>query len=183
MAPAAWLVEHASAIPRRGPVLDVASGRGRHALYLARAGFTVHAVDRDGDALAALAADAAAEGLPLTVERLDLESGDPRLGRSRFAGIVVVHYLHRPLMPALVAALQPGGVLIYETFTVHQAARGRPTNPDFLLRDRELPALVAPLVVLAHREGEVDGRMVASIVAARPEGDGDATLAGQQRGW
>ena len=81
--------------------------------------------------------------------------------------LVVVHYLHRPLFPALLAALAPGGVLVYETFTVAQAARGRPTNPAFLLEPGELPRLVAPLEVLAAREGDFEGRMVSSVVAVK----------------
>ena len=78
-----------------------------------------------------------------------------------------MHYLHRPLFPALVEALAPGGLLVYETFTRAQAARGKPTNPDFLLESGELLDLVRPLEVLASREGDYDGRMVASVIAAR----------------
>ena len=84
-----------------------------------------------------------------------------------FDVIVVVHYLHRPLFPSLVNALRPGGVLVYETFTRAQAARGKPTNPAFLLEPGELLTLVRPLEVLASREGDYDGRSVASIVATR----------------
>jgi len=81
--------------------------------------------------------------------------------------VVGTRYLHRPLFPQLVAALRPGGVLIYETFTTAQAARGKPTNPDFLLRPGELVTLVRPLTILTQREGDFDGRMVASVVARR----------------
>jgi SAM-dependent methyltransferase len=86
---------------------------------------------------------------------------------STFDVIVVVHYLHRPLFPALIEALAPGGVLVYETFTRAQAARGKPTNPDFLLEPGELLDLVQPLEILASREGDFDGRMIASVIARR----------------
>ena len=79
----------------------------------------------------------------------------------------MTHYLHRPLMPAIVRAVAPAGVLVYETFTRDQAARGRPTNPAFLLEPGELVALVAPLEVVRSREGDVRGRDVASVVAIR----------------
>jgi hypothetical protein len=71
------------------------------------------------------------------------------------------------LFPALARALRPGGVLVYETFTVDQAARGKPSNPRFLLQHGELPALVAPLHVLFEREGEFDGGMVAGVIARK----------------
>ena len=70
-------------------------------------------------------------------------------------------------MPSIVNALSPNGLLIYETFTRAQAAHGRPTNPDFLLQSGELLELVRPLEVLASREGDYDGRMVAAVIARR----------------
>ena len=166
--PASWLIENIDRIPRGRRVLDVASGRGRHALHLAAAGWPVHAVDRDAAALDALRESA--RGLPgvVTTEVLDLESGTPpSLGVKQYGAVLVFNYLHRPLMPAVVAAVEPGGVLIYETFTVGQAARGRPTSPAHLLRDGELPTLVAPLAVLRSREGDFDGSLISSIVAER----------------
>jgi hypothetical protein len=69
------------------------------------------------------------------------------------------------LFAAIRKALRPGGVLVYETFTAAQAARGRPTNPAFLLQAGELPALVAPLRVLRQHEGEVNDVMLAGVVA------------------
>jgi len=163
-----WLTGHRDLLPRSGRALDVACGRGRHALWLAGQGFATLALDRDQQAVAGVRAAAEAAGLAVTAEVRDLESGAPDLGVGVFDVIVVVHYLHRPLFPALLDALAPGGVLVYETFTRAQAARGRPTNPDFLLESGELPRLVASLEVLRQREGEVEGRMLASVIARRP---------------
>ena len=83
-----------------------------------------------------------------------------------FDVVVVVHYLHRPLFPQLLAALRPGGVLVYETFTAAQAARGSPTNPAFLLGRASFADWSAARGAGA-REGDFDGRMVASVVARR----------------
>jgi SAM-dependent methyltransferase len=166
-APAAWLVAHRGLLPLSGRALDVACGRGRHALWLAQHGFETTAIDRDPEVMAALDARARAEGLPLTAMAMDLEAGAAALGAAAYDVVVVVHYLHRPLFPALLAALRPGGVLVYETFTRAQAARGRPTNPAFLLESGELGRLVAGLEILDAREGDFEGRMVASVVARR----------------
>ena len=167
MTPASWLTDHVHLLPPAGRVLDVASGRGRHALWLAARGFDVHAVDRSADAMTALRAEAIRRGVRLEAELLDLETGRAPLIANAYDAVVVVHYLHRPLFPMLIAALRPGGVMIYETFTVAQARRGKPTNPDFLLEPGELPRLVAPLEVVEWREGEFDERDVASLVARR----------------
>jgi SAM-dependent methyltransferase len=165
--PASWLTEHADVLPREGHALDVACGRGRHALWLAARGLTTLAVDRDADAVRDLNEEARARRLPLVAEVRDIEGGATPFSRSGYDVIVVVHYLHRPLFPSLIDALGPGGLLVYETFTRAQAARGKPTNPDFLLESGELLELVRPLDVLASREGDYDGRMVASVIARR----------------
>jgi SAM-dependent methyltransferase len=166
-APAMWLVQHADLLPLEGRALDVACGRGRNALWLAERGLTTLAVDRNAEAMRALNDIARERRLPLRAEVRDLEGkADPFRG-STYDVIVVVHYLHRPLFPVLIAALAPGGRLVYETFTRAQAARGKPTNPDFLLESGELPDLVHPLEVLASREGDYDGRMIASVIARR----------------
>jgi SAM-dependent methyltransferase len=170
--PSSWLVQHAGLLPREGRALDVACGRGRHALWLAAHGLTTLAVDRDADAIRELNEAAGERRLPLRAEVHDLEGRAGPFGPALFRGstfdvIVVVHYLHRPLFPALIEALAPGGVLVYETFTRAQAARGKPTNPDFLLEPGELLDLVQPLEILASREGDFDGRMIASVIARR----------------
>jgi 2-polyprenyl-3-methyl-5-hydroxy-6-metoxy-1,4-benzoquinol methylase len=166
-AAAGWLVANRALLPPSGRALDVACGRGRNAVWLAQQGFATTAIDRDPSAVAALEARAQRDGLPLTARAVDLETGAVQLGEALYDVVVVVHYLHRALFPALRAALAPGGVLVYETFTVAQASRGRPTNPAFLLEPGELPRLVAPLVVVAAREGDFDDRMVSSVVAVR----------------
>jgi SAM-dependent methyltransferase len=150
-----------------GDALDVACGRGRHALWLAKHGWRVTAVDRDADVLRELESEARRQGLTVTARVADLESGPAPLPYQAFDVIVAVHYLHRPLFPGLLAALRPGGVLVYETFTTAQAVRGKPTNPDFLLRPGELRDLVSPLEILEWREGAFDGRELSSVVARR----------------
>lgn len=167
MTPAAWLTGHADLIPPRAAGLDLACGRGRNALWLAGRCASVLALDRDAAAIDQLRADALARRLPVTAMATDLESGVRSLATSAFDVIVVIHYLHRPLFPALLDALRPGGVLVYETFTRAQAARGKPTNPDFLLEEGELRRLVAPLEILDWREGVFEARDVASVVARR----------------
>ena len=167
LTPAAWLVMNRALLPPSGRALDVACGRGRNALWLAHQGFETTALDRDPAAVAELEARARRERLPLTARAMDLEAGAVDLGEGLYDVVVVVHYLHRALFPALLAALAPGGALVYETFTAAQAARGRPTNPAFLLEPDELPRLVAPLEIRAAREGDFEGRMVSGVVAVR----------------
>ena len=165
--PSPWVFECGDLIPRAGRALDVACGRGRHALLLASTGLHVTAVDRDAEALARLQAQADRLELPVTTRVLDLETGTPDLGDDGYDLVLVTRYLHRALMPQLLLSLAPGGVLLYETFLAQQAEVGHPKNPDFLLQPGELRQLVAPLEVLREFEGEFDGNWIAAVAARR----------------
>ena len=147
--PDPWVARFARLIPNGGAVLDVAAGAGRHAMFLSKLGYSVTAVDRDVSRLTASG--------PAGIEAIeaDLEAGGWPLPGRQFAGIVVANYLHRALFPHLLDALAPGGVLIYRTFQAGNEKYGRPRNPDFLLRPRELIAAVRGLEIRAYEAGEV----------------------------
>jgi SAM-dependent methyltransferase len=149
--PSPWIARFAGLVAAGARVLDVACGHGRHARLFAARGCDVVAVDRDPAALAALAGEPRIE-----TRALNLESGGPVLGGERFDAIVVVNYLHRPLLPELLAALADDGVLLYETFARGNEAYGRPANPDFLLEPGELLQVTAArLVAVAFEQGHV----------------------------
>jgi SAM-dependent methyltransferase len=144
-----WITRFAHLIPAGGRVLDLASGHGRHARWLAARGFDVLAVDRDEAALATLA-----DTPGVTTRVLDLEAGAWPLAGERFAGIVVANYLHRPHLAALVGTLAGDGALLYETFAQGNEAYGRPANPAFLLAPGELVELARDkLTVVAFEQG------------------------------
>jgi SAM-dependent methyltransferase len=156
-----------------GPVLDLACGRGRNALAAAEAGIAVVGVDRDPLALSELCGEARARRLRVSGLRADLESGAGIPVRPGTCGaILVFRFLFRPLAPAIEAALAPGGLLLYETFTVHQRSLGHgPRNPAFLLEPGELPRLFPGLEVLAASEGISEGpppQALARLAARRP---------------
>ena len=131
----------------RGPVLDVACGAGRHAIFFAERGFEVVAVDREAQALPGA----------IRFVKADLEDGSPwPFPRKRFAAIVVANYLHRPLFPILAESLEEGGVLIYETFMLGNERYGRPSNPNFLLRPGELLEAFSALAIVAFEQGRVE---------------------------
>jgi SAM-dependent methyltransferase len=162
-APSAWVQRWAHLIPAGGTVLDVACGAGRHLRWLAGRGHPVTGVDRDAQAVAPLRA----LGEILVA---DIEHGPWPFAGRRFAAVVVTNYLWRPLLPTLVDAVAPGGVLIYETFALGNETVGRPRNPDFLLHPGELLDAARPaLRVVAYEDGytEPPPRFIQRLAAVR----------------
>ncbi|NYG34453.1 class I SAM-dependent methyltransferase [Sphaerotilus montanus] len=165
--PSAWIRRHAGLIPNLdngASVLDLACGSGRHVRWLAARGAQVTAVDRDAAALATL------HGVAAEVMLVDIENGPWPLPGRTFDAVVVTNYLWRPLLPAIVASVAPGGVLLYETFAHGNASVGKPSRPDFLLQPGELLDRVRPeLRVVAYEDGFLDSppRFVQRIAAVR----------------
>jgi tellurite methyltransferase len=148
--PEPFLREMLTRIPR-GLALDIAAGRGRNALALARAGIRVAAIDYSVEAMRILAATARTAGLSIWPVAANLDNF--HLKDESFDAIVNINFLERTLFPEFVRALKPGGVLIAETFLVGQAKIGHPRDPRFLLEHGELRALARGLQVEEYREG------------------------------
>ncbi len=151
--PEPFVAEMLPLLPRNGLALDVAAGRGRNALALARAGLRVIAADFSDVAMLALADYARAQGLPIWPVVADFDRFAFR-DRS-FDVIVNVNFLDRALFADLVRALKPGGILLAETFLIDQAELGHPKDPRFLLKHHELRDLTAGLELIRYREGLV----------------------------
>lgn len=160
--PAEFLLESVKFL-RKGTILDVAAGRGRNALYLASLGFAVDAVDRDEQALLELADLAKQRQLtnvciqPINLEQEAIRTAvlDNERYNDRYDGVLVFFYLYRPLFPALIRALKPGGVLIYETFLIDNHFHyHHPRRKEFCLEHNELLRLTQGLRILHYEEGQ-----------------------------
>ncbi|KQT11145.1 class I SAM-dependent methyltransferase [Ramlibacter sp. Leaf400] len=161
--PSPWVQRWTHLVPAGAPVLDVACGRGRHMRWFAGRGHPVTGIDRDPEAIAAVA--------PLgRALQADIENGPWPLPGETFGAVVVTNYLWRPLWPAILASVAPGGVLVYETFAEGNEEVGKPSRPDFLLRNGELLEACRGLRVVAYEDGFLEGppRFVQRIVAVQP---------------
>ena len=162
---AAWLGQIAD---NRGTrrALDVAMGRGRHLVHLARAGYRTFGVDARFDAVVDARAAADSAGVGVLVWCADLTHYP--LPEDRFDVVLVTRYLQRGLFRALRRTVRPGGIVLYETFTTAQRALGwGPTSPDHLLEPGELRRAFEGFEVLFY--DEVSGpEAVARISARRP---------------
>ncbi|MCA6216185.1 class I SAM-dependent methyltransferase [Ideonella sp. B7] len=163
--PSNWITRWAGQLPPGARVLDLACGNGRHLRWLAAHGFQATGIDRDTTALTDLAGQA-------EILQGDLEAGPWPLAGRQFEAVVVTHYLWRPRWAELMACVAPGGWLLYETFSCHQALIGKPSRPDFLLQPGELLARCLGWQIVAYEDGFLaqPDRFVQRIAAVRPGG-------------
>lgn len=152
-------------------VLDLACGSGRNGLHLARQNINVTFADYNPDSLASIQETLESEGLPGQCRLVDFEQGnDEPLDGSLFDACLVFNYLHRPLMRHIKECIVPGGLLFYETFTVRNRRFGRPSNPDFLLEEKELRNEFNDWDTLHYFEGDQSqpARAIAQLIARKP---------------
>ncbi|MFF1481200.1 class I SAM-dependent methyltransferase [Streptomyces sp. NPDC058301] len=125
--------------------LDLGAGAGRHALWLARHGWRVTAVDFSASALESTRRQAAADELEVTTVLADLDSYEPR--QDAF-GVVLIAYVHTepPQRAALLAraarALAPGGRLVIVGHHLDNLGRGLegPSDPERMFTPEGLSA-------------------------------------------
>ena len=167
--PSDWARRWCREIATAGRVLDLACGPGRHSRFLLKHGYRVLAADQDVSGLADLQGQPNFESM-----QVDLETKPWPFEPESFDAIVVTNYLFRRTLPRLMAALKPGGVLIYETFAEGNGQFGRPSNPDFLLRPGELLNVVGGVGrVIAYEDVYIDSpkpALVQRICAVRNGG-------------
>ncbi len=169
IAPTPLLVETGAKLPP-GEALDLACGAGRNALWLARNGWTVIAVDGATAAIAILRDRAHLEALPIDAHVADLKSGEFQIPAERFDLVTICYYLQRDLFAFAKHGVKPGGILLAIVHTTE--ATEMPTESR--LRPGELQHYFGGWEILHNYEGKpVDPahqRSVAEIVARRPAG-------------
>ncbi len=174
--PAEWLAAHRDLLTPEphGRALDVACGNGRNAVYLARLGFTVDALDVSGVVIAWLRERIERQGLSVHPRCCDLtrEPPPPR----EYQVVLNFNFLQRELFAALKDATAPGGLVVFESFTRLQAELPcGPSDPEHTLEAGELCRAFADFEILDYREETLfpedvqKTRAVASLVARRPD--------------
>jgi len=141
-----WLIQP-------GKALDIATGKGRNAVFLAEHGFKVDAMDISAVALEEARKTAQAKKLNINFIVADLDHAE--LPEAAYDLIVNFNFLERALIPKIKSALKPGGHIFFETFLIDQKELGHPRNPAYLLGHNELLELFSDFRVLYYREGKM----------------------------
>lgn len=165
--PDEWLISTVSSLPP-GRALELACGLGHNAIWLARNGWQVDAVDVSPVGLRLAAELAGTHRADVNWIAADLDDFVPQ--PDAYDLVCVFRFLERSRLPALVEqALRPGGRLLYETFTIAHLARpdSHMKNPDFALAPGEMPRLFPQLRTIEAGEFELPDRSVARFIGER----------------
>ncbi len=159
-----------------GRALDLATGDGRNAIWLARQGWHVTAVDFSTVAVARARASAEADGLTVDWVVADLLEWRPPAGAFELVAVVFFHLPReerQPIYAAAAEAVAPGGRLLvigHDRSNIAEGSGG-PQDPAVLFTADEIAAELAGLTVeRAERVicEQPDGRsMIDAVVVAQ----------------
>src|SRR5512139_2260664 len=170
--PNPFLKKHIHLLPK-GKVLDIASGEGRNAVFLAQQGFEVYAVDISGKGLKKVQKLAREQGVKIKTLLVDLDQY--QIKRDRYDLIANFYYLKRRLIPRIKKGIKKGGRVIFETYLLEHRTLGTggPKQAKYFLKPNELLRLFKNFRILFYREGifKEGGRKkaVASLIAEKIE--------------
>ena len=174
--PSPLLEEFVASLPN-GRALDVATGTGRNALYLADHGYQVDAVDLSDEALA-IARDRAAErSRSGDVDWIQADFDEYPLSEEAYDVVFVNFYHTLDRLPAIKEALAPDGVLVYEHHLRSSKSIDRgPSSDRYRFRSNDLLRACLDLTVLHYEENirENDGRKAAIVTLVARKSSGGA---------
>lgn len=158
--PNEFLAKHRPEIPP-GPVLCLAAGEGRNAVFLAHRRHDVTAVDQSAVGLEKAQKLAEERGVQIRTVQSDL--ADYALGVAKWAGIVSI-FAHTPpdirkrVHADVVRALRPGGIFILEAYRPAQLElkTGGPPTAALMMTAEELRRELDGLELLLLEEVERD---------------------------
>lgn len=165
-----FLRKHIRLLPK-GKALDIATGEGKNAVFLAHHGFDVEAVDISKFGLRKAQKLAKENGVRIRTLHADLDHY--QLEEGRYDLITDFYFLDRRLIPGIKRGLKKGGRVVFETYLTEQMSLGNegPKNPRYLLKPNELLTLFRGFRILFYREGILresgTRKAVASLIAEK----------------
>ncbi len=156
--PSKWVIKHLNLIRPKSTVLDLASGDGRHTALMQSLEHKVTSLDINVHQIYRL------QDPKIEVIEYDLENGNMWPFSNRFFDLIIVtNYLYRPILNNIVSSLAKGGILIYETFAKGNELFGKPSNPNFLLKEGELLRICKSLEIISYENRIVHGPKKAKV--------------------
>ncbi len=135
----------------KGRALDVPSGSGRNALYMAENGFDVDAVDISGSALKIVSESARERGLEIRTHETDLDEGSPP--GPPYQLLVSCFFLNRNIIPRMKEWVADDGFVVFEQHMVTPLEVQGPASSQWRVQPNELLQLFSDFRVVHYEEG------------------------------
>lgn len=164
--PSVFLKAHVHALPV-GKVLDIATGEGRNAVFMAKKGFLVDGVDISEIALKKANLLARENNVSINTVNADLNTYE--IKTASYDVILNINYLQRSLVPQIKKGLKKGGMIVFENYTEDQLGNpsGRGIPREYLLRKGELLEAFKDFEVLVYQENNDGREAVATLLAKK----------------
>ena len=162
--PVEWLKGHSYMLNGKGSALDIASGEGRNAVFVAEKGYETLAVDVSSTGLKKARALADEKGVAIKTCVADLDNW--KIEQNTFDLILCFNFLDRKIFPSIKSALKPGGLIFYETFTVDYLKYSS-FKREWVLEHNELLDVFSGLRILGYREVDTNDKAFASLIALK----------------
>jgi len=152
----------------RPTAIDLGCGGGRDAVFLAKQGWQVSAIDSENRVIKRAKQLATRSGASVKFRCCDLKKVGC-LTDETFDLVMVMRFLNRDLFEPIKEMIKPGGWIVFQTFTEGVERFGSPKNPNFILKHGELSQVFNDFKIITDRmETLSDGRPVASFIAQKP---------------
>ncbi|MBN2865647.1 MAG: class I SAM-dependent methyltransferase [Thiotrichales bacterium] len=157
----------------RPSALDLGCGGGRDAVFLAKQGWQVSAIDNENRVIKRAKQLALRSGASVKFRCCDLKNTGC-LTDQTFDLVMVMRFLNRDLFEPIKQRIKPGGWLVFQTFTEGVEKFGSPKNPNFILKRDELSQVFKDFKIITDRmETLSDGRPVVSFIAQKLDGNNE----------
>ncbi len=163
--PCDWLTSNTEVLTGNGQALDIAMGEGRNSIYLAQLGFEVTGIDISDVGVKKARSLAEEKGIELKIVIADLD--EYQFEGKSFDLVICFNFLDRNLFPKIREILSPGGLVIYETFSV-DFLKYSSFKKEWVLAYGELLKEFQGYRILRYREVDDGQKGFASIVAQKP---------------
>jgi len=162
--PSSWLEENAGLLNSNGKALDLAGGEGRNSIFVASRGYQVTCMDISENGLQKAQALAREKNTKITTLLADLNNNS--LPENEYDLVLCFNFLDRNMFSGIHQTLKPGGLLIYETFTLDYLKYSS-FKKEWVLEINELLHAFRDFRVLRYREVDEDPKAFASLVAQK----------------
>tara|TARA_B100001123_G_C14798127_1_gene823282 strand:+ start:89 stop:652 length:564 start_codon:yes stop_codon:yes gene_type:complete len=162
--PSDWLTCNSEVLTGNGRALDIAMGEGRNSIYLAQLGFKVTGIDISDIGIKKANTLAKEKNIKLEVVLADLD--EYKFKKNFFDLVICFNFLDRSLFPKIRETIIPGGLIIYETFTI-DFLKYSSFKKEWVLGCGELLQEFHGYRILRYRELDDGYKGIASIIAQK----------------